>query len=736
MKSNRPTVAPTVLPLRSEAKRTPVAIAVGLALAAGMPLAQAAAPAPGAALGGEFQVNTHTSLPQQVPAVAMDATGDAVVVWASDGAAGSSDYGIFAQRYDRNGNAVGSEFKVNTDTFRAASSQVQQPVVAMDAAGDFVVVWSSYDAPSDFGVFAQRYQADGTPAGTEFHVNLTTSGKQNEPAVAMDAVGDFVIAWSSYGQDGDGNGVFARRYKADGTPLSGELQVNTQTIADQQTPAVAMDADGDFVVAWVDYQTNVDGSYFGIFARPFEAGGVAVGTEFQVNSFTTLIQSAPTVAMDADGDFIVAWQTKYEDAGTGDLGIAAQRFQANGAPAGSEFIVNTTTTGDQENPAVAMDAAGNFVVAWTDYSGADAAGDGIFAQRYHADGTPLGSEFQVNTHTSGDQISPAIATDAAGDFVVAWEDHSGEDGDGYGIFGQRYARETSLDLKSTLAVAPADAVEPSGDLTLTAGIANLETASALTGNAAINAALTAASGLTATLTFPDGITFDKASGTNWSCPAAPAGNTLTCTYSASLGAASTTENLVVNLTAPDSAGVDLAFGSAVFGGQPDAETDNNTASASIVTDNAPVATNASLTLNEGATGSGTLKATDADGDSLTFGEAGAPAHGSVKIDADGSYTYTPAAGYSGADSFTFKANDGKLDSNAATVSITVKATQGSTSDDDTDGSSPPPSQPGTSSGGDGGSGGSGSSGSSGGGGAFGLLGLALIGVAGWRRRRN
>ena len=63
--------------------------------------------------------------------------------------------------------------------------------------------------------------------------------------------------------------------------------------------------------------------------------------------------------------------------------------------------------------------------------------------------------------------------------------------------------------------------------------------------------------------------------------------------------------------------------------------------------------------------------TDAEGDSLTAALVAGPAHGTVTFNADGSFTYTPTTNYNGSDSFTYKANDDSLDSNVATVSLTV-----------------------------------------------------------------
>ncbi|HUQ68484.1 MAG TPA: hypothetical protein VM165_03110, partial [Planctomycetaceae bacterium] len=105
------------------------------------------------------------------------------------------------------------------------------------------------------------------PAGAEFQVNTTTVSFQrtnvSASSVALDADGDFVVTWSSFGQDGSGYGIFAQRYNAAGAAQGGEFQVNTYTTNSQQQSAVAMDADGDFVIAWSS--GSQDGSGYGIY---------------------------------------------------------------------------------------------------------------------------------------------------------------------------------------------------------------------------------------------------------------------------------------------------------------------------------------------------------------------------------------------------------------------------------------------------------------------------------------
>jgi hypothetical protein len=87
----------------------------------------------------------------------------------------------------------------------------------MDRDGDFVISWNSrgQDDPAStlgLGVFAQRYNSVGVVQGTEFRVNTYATSEQRTPSVAMDADGDFVVAWQSLGQDGSSYGVFAQRY--------------------------------------------------------------------------------------------------------------------------------------------------------------------------------------------------------------------------------------------------------------------------------------------------------------------------------------------------------------------------------------------------------------------------------------------------------------------------------------------------------------------------------------------
>jgi hypothetical protein len=376
----------------------------------------------------EFQVNTYTTGRQLLPAIASDAAGNFVMVWSSFGQDGGA-YGIFGQRFDSSLSPIGSEFQINTYT---SASQTRSHV-ATDPAGNFVVAWSSDFQDGGYqGVFAQRFDASGTPLGSEFQVNTYTPNIQYVGGMASDAAGNFVVVWSSRYQL-DGWEVMARRYDGSGVPMGGEFQVNTYTTDFQFVPAVATDGSGNFVVVWSSLPQSA------IMGQRYNSAGVPQGGEFQVSTYTTYAPQSPTIASDGAGNFVVAWQTYGED---GDLrGIFGRRFDAAGVPLGPEFQVNTYTTGTQVYPRVARQPGGDFVVVWQDEAAEDGDSWGVFGQRYDAAGIPVGGEFQINSFTAGEQFAPEVATDGAGNFVTVWgslQSFGGaQDGSLAGVFAQQ-----------------------------------------------------------------------------------------------------------------------------------------------------------------------------------------------------------------------------------------------------------------------------------------------------------
>jgi hypothetical protein len=405
-------------------------------------------------VGGEFQVNTYTSRRQQVPSLAALPAGGFVVVWESDGSFGTDsgssldDPSVQGQRYLSDGSKLGAQFQVNTYT----TSWQYHASVASDTDGDFVVVWmsegSSGTDTSSLSIQGQRYASDGSRSGAEFQVNSYTTSGQNWPSVAVSPDGGFVVVWDSIGSPGTDTNMYSssvqgQRYASDGSTLGAQFQVNTYTTGYQDHPSVAMDSAGNFTVVWQSVPILYLFSY-DIKGQRYASDGSPRGTEFQINTYTTGDQTWPAVATDSGGSFVVVW-TSAGSPGTDTSGnsIQGQRFDSNGSKQGSQFQVNTYTTSDQFLfRSLAMKSDGSFVVAWLSYgsSGTDASDLSVQGQRFAADGSREEAQFQVNTFTTSYQTRPDVAMLAGGGFVVAWDSwgSSGTDSDYTSIQAQRY----------------------------------------------------------------------------------------------------------------------------------------------------------------------------------------------------------------------------------------------------------------------------------------------------------
>jgi hypothetical protein len=402
-------------------------------------------------IGPEFQVNTYTSMSQNVPAVSTDGAGGFVVVWESYGSSGTDTdlSSIQGQRFDSAGTPLGTEFQVNTYT-----TGVQRGAdVGADGAGGFVVVWGSAGSSGTdtylTSIQGQRYDSAGAPLGTEFQVNAFTTSVQFEPAVGPDGAGGFVVVWQSKFILGDfGYSIAGQRYDGAGTPVGTQFHVNTYTPNDQFEPDVADDGAGGFVVVWTSFGSSGTDScpncFESVQGQRYDSAGTPVGGEFQVNTTIGYTQNSPAVAPNGAGGFAVVWQSSLSSGTDTDLtSIQGQRYDSAGTLIGSEFQVNASTLGDQVDPAVAP-VPGGFAVAWHDVPPGK-----IEVEFFDSTGTPQLGGFPVNTY---DGNSTAIALVDPGTFAVTWASSgsTGTDASDRSIQGRLFFESESTTTSTTL----------------------------------------------------------------------------------------------------------------------------------------------------------------------------------------------------------------------------------------------------------------------------------------------
>ena len=366
---------------------------------------------------------------------------------------------------------LGDEFLVNTVT---TNGQRASAAAALPGGG-FLVVWATETDGDQHGIAGRFVEPGGLLPDPEFAINTHTTGDQYRPAVATLAGGGFVVVWESDGSpdtDSDGKSVLARVYDEAGAPLAGEFQVNTYTTGYQYAPAVAALDGGGFVVTWWSYGF-ADSGYGSILARRYDSSGAELEDEAPVTDFDQV--GEPVVAALPQGGFVVVWRSEeFEGDDTSGASVQGRRFDFSGAPQGGPFLVNTETTGDQDQPAVASDSAGNLFVVWR--SGATLGLDfpEVRGRRYDPEGGALGGDFRLNSYTTSAQESPAVASDPSGAFTVSWESvgSNGSDDSGKSVQARTYTpggtplgTELQVNTLTTgLQAQPAVAADGSGEL--------------------------------------------------------------------------------------------------------------------------------------------------------------------------------------------------------------------------------------------------------------------------------
>ncbi len=336
---------------------------------------------------------------------------------------------LVAQRTDGSGTPVGDPFVVaeGPDADNGISEGPRLHGIAGGPAGEFQVVWLDYQYygpldlhltgvdPSDAVAFELLLdRANGPPDA----VRVFGSDPQRG------ADGGFVVSWVD--QDLDiGEFPKARRFAADGSPLTGTVELTDGPIFLIRPPSAAPAADGSFVAVW---QLGFTGSSIrSLYVAP---DGSTPFPEIEVSDGLPAMD--PAVAAAANGELLVVWES---DGSAGDdvgsTSVQGRRLGVDGTLLGAPFQVNSFTSGDQAGPeVVAVGPAGDFLVVWESDGSAGSDGDGrsVQGRRVAPDDGFSAPDFQVNHHATGDQHRARIHGRGVDEAVVVWRsDQPGSD---------------------------------------------------------------------------------------------------------------------------------------------------------------------------------------------------------------------------------------------------------------------------------------------------------------------
>lgn len=356
---------------------------------------------------GPLTINRRAAGQQRTPALGMAGNRDMVFVWADD-QDNNGFYQIKMRGYNTNGRQLFSERTVNTES---AGQQIN-PHVAVANDGRFVVIWQDdADKNGIYQIRARGFEPNGVERFAEFTVNSVAEGQQTRPRVAIAPDGFFVVVWED---DRDRNGFYnihMRGFNPDGSQRWSQRRVNRRTAGQQRRPQIAMGPWGDFVVVWEDDTDNND--FYQIRMRAYAPDGGQKFSERTVNVSSAGQQLEPYVAVDDSFQLVVVWSDDRDK--NGFYQIRMRGFNSDGSQRFSERTVNTDEDGQQRRASIAMQANGRFLVAWEDDKDSNGQAE-ILVRGFRANGTELYTTRQVSNRLGGHKGLPIVAAPAMNSF--------------------------------------------------------------------------------------------------------------------------------------------------------------------------------------------------------------------------------------------------------------------------------------------------------------------------------
>ena len=342
--------------------------------------------------------------------VSMNSAGDVVVVWQQ---ADSNDNNQIykAERHDGSwsGPADLSEY-LSLSVTEAFQSQV-----AMNTAGDVVVVWRQKDGNGEGHVYkAERHDGSwSTPANSDDYLSVAGTSAY-EPQLALNDAGDAVVVWRQ--KDGSAD---IQTYKAERHDGSWSKPANlgdhlSVAGTDAEEAQVAMNADGDAVVVW----TQDDGSYWQTYKAERHDGSWSTPANLADRlSLAGSHTSDPQVALNAAGDAVVVWQ-QYDGNGVQQI-YKAERHSGNWILPANLDDHPSPGGADAFGPQVALNDAGDAVVVWHQNDGSSPRR--IYKAERHGGIWTLPANLDDHLSIAGTSAyDPQVALSANGDAVVVW----------------------------------------------------------------------------------------------------------------------------------------------------------------------------------------------------------------------------------------------------------------------------------------------------------------------------
>ncbi|MGQ7273870.1 Ig-like domain-containing protein [Marinobacter sp. V034] len=344
------------------------------------------------------------------PQIATGPDGSAIAVWIQDDGGADS---VWSSRYTPGSGWSQAEAIETSNTVEA-----NYPQIAIDSDGNALAVWEQADSGGHSESIGTNRYTTGVGWGVAQSIGAGTALFASDPQIAFDTDGNAMAVWAEF--DGTSTGVLSSRYIAGSGWNSVTEAVDTSGTEDARSPQIVMDANGDVLAVWEQY----DGTRHNIWSNRYTVGtGWGMAAE-RVEASSTEDSREPRIAIDAAGNAITVWQ---QNDGS-HYNIRSSRHVKGSGWSAAENI--ETGNGAAEKPQIAMDINGNALVVWVQSDGTRSY---IWSNRYTAS-VGWGVAETIEANNAGSALSPQIAIDADGNALAVWHQGLG----GYSIWSNRY----------------------------------------------------------------------------------------------------------------------------------------------------------------------------------------------------------------------------------------------------------------------------------------------------------
>ncbi len=354
------------------------------------------------------------------PSPSIAAGTDGVVYLAFAGWSGSTTGDdIYFTKSSNGGRSWSTPTRVNDDGGNAPQAQ---PNLALDSANNIYIAWTDMRNGNN-DVYFSKSITGGLTFSANVRVNDVITNSQSEPDLAVDPVNAHLVhvVWTDTRSAITGPDIFYANSTDSGLSFNPSLRVNDDISGSEQGQArIAVAPNRDVYVVWRDPRSAAKGPDI-YFSKSSNLGATWSPNIFLNSDVGNFVQQDPTIAVDAAGTIYVAW-TDYRNPNT-----SPDIYEAWSANAGASFGANVKVNDDrglapQLNPSLAANA-GKVQIAWADYRTGGATNYDIYTAS-SVDGVTWSPNMKVNDDTlpNNYQATPSIAVDSAGDVFAAFLD--------------------------------------------------------------------------------------------------------------------------------------------------------------------------------------------------------------------------------------------------------------------------------------------------------------------------